>query len=109
MIEVREYVDTDGRSPYARWFDGINARAAAKVATALVRMEQGNLSNVKGVRAGVSEYRLDFGPGYRVYFGKDGDTLIILLGGGTKKRQSKDIEAAQDLWREYKQRKRQET
>jgi len=109
MIEVREYVDTDGRSPYARWFDGLNARAAAKVATALVRMEQGNLSNVKGVRAGVSEYRLDFGPGYRVYFGKDGDTLIILLGGGTKKRQSKDIEAAQDLWREYKQRKRQET
>jgi putative addiction module killer protein len=109
MIEIREYIDAQGRSPYARWFDGLNARAAAKVATALVRMEQGNLSNAKGMGAGVSEYRLDFGPGYRVYFGKDGDTLIILLGGGTKKRQSKDIEAAQDLWREYKQRKRQET
>ncbi len=66
-------------------------------------------SPAKGVGAGVSEYRIDFGPGYRVYFGKDGDTLIILLGGGTKKRQQKDIEAAQDLWREYKQRKRQET
>jgi putative addiction module killer protein len=86
-----------------------NARAAAKVATVLVRMEQGNLSGAKGVGVGVSEYRIDFGPGYRVYFGKDGDTLIILLGGGTKKRQQKDIEAAQDLWREYKQRKRQET
>ncbi len=109
MIEIREYSDTQGRSPYARWFDGINARAAAKVTTALVRMEQGNLSNAKGVGAGVSEYRIDFGPGYRVYFGKDGDTLIILLGGGTKKRQRKDIEAAQDLWREFKQRKRQET
>ncbi len=72
-------------------------------------MEQGNLSGAKGVGAGVSEYRIDFGPGYRVYFGKDGDTLIILLGGGTKKRQQKDIETAQDLWREYKQRKRQET
>ena len=80
--------------------------AAAKVATAPVRMEQGNLSNAKGVAAGVSEYRIDFGPGYRVYFGKDGDTLIILLGGGTKKRQQRDIEAARDLWREYKQRKR---
>ncbi len=109
MIEIREYIATQGRSPYARWFDGLNARAAAKVATALVRIEQGNLSNAKGVGAGVSEYRIEFGPGYRVYFGKDGDTLIILLGGGTKKRQQKDIEAAQDLWREYKQRKRQET
>ena len=109
MIEIREYVDADGRSPYAKWFDRLNARAAAKVATALVRMKHGNLSNAKGVGAGVSEYRIDFGPGYRVYFGKDGDTLIILLGGGTKKRQQKDIETAQDLWREYKQRKRQET
>ena len=78
------------------------------MATALARMEQGKHSNAKGVGAGVSEYRLNFGPGYRVYFGMDGDTLIILLGGGTKKRQSNDVEAAQDLWREYKQRKRQE-
>ena len=109
MIEIREYIDTRGRSPFARWFDGLNAHAAAKVATALARMEQGNLSNARGVGAGVSEYRIDFGPGYRVYFGKDGDTLIILLGGGTKKRQQRDIEAARDLWREYKRRKRQET
>ena len=72
-------------------------------------MEQGNLSNAKGVGAGVSEFRIDFGPGYRIYFGKDGDTLIILLGGGTKKRQKKDIEVAQTLWRKYKQRKRQES
>ncbi len=109
MNKIREYIDTQGHSPYARWFDGLNARAAAKVTTAKIRMEQGNLSNVKRVRAGVFEYRIDFGPGYRIYFGKDGDTLIILLGGGTKKRQQKDIEAAQDFWREYKRRKRQET
>ena len=108
MIEIREYVDTEGRSSYARWFDRLNARAAAKVVTALVRMEQGNLSNVKGVGAGVFENRVDFGPGYRIYFGKDGDTLVILLGGGTKKRQQKDVKAAQILWREYKQRKRLE-
>ena len=62
MIEIREYIDTQGRSPYARWFDGLNARAAAKVATTLVRMEQGNLSNAKGVGAGVSKFRIDFGP-----------------------------------------------
>ena len=109
MIEIRDYINTRGRGPFAKWFDGLNARTAAKVATALIRMEQGNLSNARGVGAGVSEYRIDFGPGYRVYFGMDGDTLIILLGGGTKKRQQKNIEAAQDLWREYKQRKRQET
>ena len=108
MIEVREYLDAQDRSPFAKWFDGLNARAAAKVATALVRMEQGNLSNVKGIGSGVSEYRIDFGPGYRVYFGRDGDTLIILLGGGTKKRQERDIRAAHALWREYRQRKRRE-
>ena len=71
-------------------------------------MEQGNFSNTKGVGAGVFECRIDFGPGYRVYFGKDGDTLIILLGGGTKERQQKDIEDARTIWKEYKRRKRQE-
>ena len=75
MIEIREYIAAQGRSPYARWFYGLNARAAAKVATALVRMEQGNLSSAKGIGSGVSEYRIDFGPGYRVYFGKDGDQI----------------------------------
>lgn len=109
MIEVREYLREDGASPYAEWFDGLNATAAAKVATALIRMGQGNLSNAKGVGAGVLEYRIDFGPGYRVYFGRDGETLIVLLGGGTKKRQQRDIETAQMLWKDYKRRKRQES
>ena len=72
-------------------------------------METGNLSNVKGAGGGVLECRIHFGPGYRVYLGRDGDTLIILLGGGDKRRQQKDIEDAQDLWQEYKRRKRQET
>ena len=86
MITIREYIDADGRSPYAKWFNRLNAPAAAKIATAIVRMEQGNLSNSKGIGEGVFECRIDFGPGYRIYFGKDGDTLVILLGGGTKKR-----------------------
>ena len=77
----------------------------ARVYKYLERLEQGNFSVAKGISAGLFELRLDFGPGYRIYFGKDGETLIILLGGGTKKRQQADIEAAQALWREYKLRK----
>ncbi|MEX1205029.1 MAG: type II toxin-antitoxin system RelE/ParE family toxin [Dongiaceae bacterium] len=107
MIEVREYVDANGRSPYAAWFDGLDPRAAAKVAVAVTRMEQGNVSNIKGVGAGVHECRIDFGPGYRVYFGKDGGRLVILLGGGTKKRQQSDIERARALWQDYKRRKKE--
>ena len=108
MITIREYLDLKGHSPFAKWLDGLNAPAAAKVTTGLIRIEQGNLSNAKGVGSGVYEYRIDFGSGYRVYFGKDGDTLVILLGGGTKKRQNRDIRAAQECWKDYKQRKAQE-
>ena len=75
---------------------------------ALARLQQGNVSNVKGVGGGVLELRIDYGPGYRVYFGKDGEHWVILLGGGTKKRQSRDIRTAQDLWTTYKARKQQE-
>ena len=108
MIEVREYVDERGVSPFGRWFDDLDAAAATKVRTALARIETGNLSNVRGVDQGVLEYRIHFGPGYRVYFGRDGDTLIILLAGGAKGRQQDDIENARDLWVEYRRRKRQE-
>src|SRR5208337_3583593 len=105
MIDVREYNDRDGRSPYAVWFNRLNAQAAAKVATALTRLAQGNFSNVKGVGSGVFECRIDFGPGYRVYICKDGERLVILLGGGTKKRQQQDIETALTRWQDYKRRK----
>ena len=105
MIEVREFLDTRGRSPYAAWFDSLNGEAAAKVATAVTRLSLGNFSNVESVGSGVFEYKLDFGPGYRIYFGKDGDTMVILLGGGTKKRQARDISAALANWQDYKRRK----
>ena len=108
MFEIREYLDTEGHNFYARWFDGLNAQAAAKVVIAVTRMGHGNLSNIKGVGAGVHECRIEFGPGYRVYFGRDGDRLVILLGGGTKKRQQGDIRKAQTHWRDYKARKRRE-
>ena len=108
MFEIREYVDYRGRSPFGRWFDGLDARAAARVRTSLARMEAGNLANVRDVGRGVLECRISVGPGYRVYFGRDGDTLIILLGGGTKARQQRDIEGAHELWQEYRRRKQQE-
>lgn len=105
-IRVAEYLDRAGRSPFRRWFDELDATAAAKVTTALFRLGQGNFSNVEGVGSGVFEYRIDFGPGYRIYFGKDGPAFVILLGGGTKKRQSRDIRSAIDAWIDYKRRKR---
>jgi putative addiction module killer protein len=108
VLEVREYVAADGSSPYAKWFNRLNAQAAAKVAIAVTRIAQGNLSNAKSVGGGVKEYRIDFGPGYRIYFGRDGERLVILLGGGTKKRQQDDIRSAQGLWANYRQRKKEE-
>lgn len=71
----------------------------------MYRIGQGNFSNVEGVGAGVFEYRIDFGPGYRVYFGKDGEGLVVLLGGSSKKRQQRAIEAAHLSWQDYKRRK----
>ena len=108
MITVRDFLTVDNVSPFTRWFATLNTRAALKVRTAIARMEGGNLSNTKSVGAGVLECRIDFGPGYRVYFGRDGRSLVILLGGGTKKRQRNDIAAARSLWTDYKARKRRE-
>jgi putative addiction module killer protein len=108
MVTVLEFLDREGSSPFAEWFGSLDATAAAKVTTAVRRMELGNFSNVKGVGAGVFEYRIDFGPGYRVYFGNDGETVVILLGGGSKKRQNRDIATAQERWKDYKERKSQE-
>jgi len=105
MLEVREYLDRRGHSPFAAWSDRLNREAAVKVAAALARIQQGNFSSAKSVGAGVSEYRIDFGPGYRVYFGKDGERLVILVGGGTKKRQQEDITMALARWQDYKRRK----
>src|SRR5271163_4365889 len=106
MFELRGYVDETGKRRFAMWFEGLDAFSAAKVTTALTRIERGNLSNTKGVGKGVLEYKIDFGPGYRIYFGKDGERLVILIGGGTKKRQDSDISVAQACWADYKRRKK---
>jgi putative addiction module killer protein len=107
-MDLLEYLDEKGRSPFENWFNRINAQAAAKVTTALVRLESGNISNAKSVGSGVYELKIDFGPGYRVYFGYDGPKVVILLAGGTKKRQNKDIETVKKRWNDYKEQKKKE-
>ena len=104
-VEIHEFLDASGRSPFARWFGDLDAGAAARVTVTLTRLSLGNFSNVKGVGAGVYELKIYFGPGYRVYFGKDGERIVILLGGSAKKRQSAAIAAAHAAWAEYKFRK----
>jgi putative addiction module killer protein len=108
-MHILQYLDPTGHNPFAVWFDGLDALAATKVTIAVARLEQGNFSNAKGVGGSVSEYRIDFGPGYRIYFGRDGETVILLLGGGTKKRQQQDIAAAQARWNDYKRRRKEES
>ncbi len=105
-MEVLAYVETLGGCPFRNWFADLNPQAASRITIALKRLEQGNFSNVKSVGSGVFEYRINVGPGYRVYFGHDGETLIILLGGGTKQRQELDIAAAHERWADYKRRKK---
>jgi putative addiction module killer protein len=107
VIEIREYIGRSGRNLFRQWLDEFDKVTGARIATSVRRLETGNFSAAKGIGSGVFELRFDFGPGYRVYFGKDGENLILLLAGGTKARQQKDIETAHMLWQEYKRRKRE--
>lgn len=102
MPELREYVGPAGVSEFGRWFDGLDALAAARVSIALVRLGEGNTSNLKGIGGGVAELRIHFGPGYRVYLGADGPQLLVLLRGGTKRNQRSDIRRARSDWQSYK-------
>jgi putative addiction module killer protein len=107
IFEIEEF-ETNGRSPFGIWFDGLDSVRAAKIVIALTRLKAGQHSNVESVGSGVAEYKIDFGPGYRIYFGIDGDKLIILLCGGAKKTQRKDIEKAKKYWQDYRERKKKE-
>jgi putative addiction module killer protein len=104
-MEVQEYIREDGFSPYQEWFDDLDPIAAAKMVVAKSRLELGNTSKVKWFD-GIGEYKIDWGPGYRIYLAQDGKQLIVLFGGGTKKGQESDIEKAIELYQEYKERKK---
>ena len=103
--EIIEYTNDADQNLFREWFLDLDSKAAAKVTTAVARLENGNTSNVKSVGSGVYEYKINFGPGYRVYFAYDGKNIILLLAGGSKQRQSKNIETAKARWADHKARK----
>jgi putative addiction module killer protein len=105
MIHIEEFITDEDVSPFRRWFDDLDNQAAALVTIAIDRLGEGNTSNAKALGEGVSELRINRGPGYRIYFSWDGKLLVILLGGGTKRRQQSDIATALRHWRSYKARK----
>ena len=103
---LREYVTPDGQNHFAGWFNALrDIRAKASILARLARIREGNVGDCKTVGGGVQEMRIDFGPGYRVYFGQNGDTLVILLSGGDKSGQARDIETARNLWAAYRREK----
>jgi putative addiction module killer protein len=106
-IEIREYIDARGHNHYREWLSKLDPSVRARIDKSVFRVGYGNLSGVKPEGEGVSALRVDFGSGYRVYFGQDGEQLVILLAGGTKRRQENDIQLARSLWSEYKKRKRE--
>lgn len=98
-FRILEFLDERHRSPFRRWFDALDAAAAGRVTAALYRMEQGNFANVKWLGQGLAEYRINAGPGYRIYFGRIDVGALLLLGGGTKRTQRRDIEVCRERWR----------
>ncbi|VVP95542.1 hypothetical protein PS918_03649 [Pseudomonas fluorescens] len=104
MITLEEYLQDNETSPFGRWFCTLNAQAALKVSNALIRLELGNTSNIKWFD-GLGEYRINWGPGYRIYLVQEGKRLIILFGGGDKSTQKADIKQAKSLIAEYRARK----
>ena len=106
MIEIRQYQTADGRAPFTEWMDTLRGRQAqARIVTRIDRLQAGLRGDWKTVGAGVFELRIDSGPGYRVYCGQDGATLVLLLCAGDKRSQSEDIETAHAYWKEYKTRR----
>lgn len=108
MIEIRVYTTENGKAPYIEWLKKQDKTAMSRIRVAIDRLSAGNTGSLKSVGDGVHEIKLTFGAGFRIYLGKEGDTVVILLHGGTKHRQSDDIAKAKAFWRDYLDRKQQE-
>lgn len=106
MLTILQYTTEDGSVPFEDWFHSLDASTAARIHTAIARMELGNLGDHKSIGGGVWEHRLHFGKGHRIYFGRDGADLVVLLLGGSKSRQQSDISKAKKYWTDYKSRKK---
>jgi len=100
-LTIREYLSADGKSYFREWLDALPISVSARIQARVLRFETGNLGDHRSVGGGVWEARLMFGPGYRIYFGREGDSVILLLLGGDKSSQAGDIRDARRLWREY--------
>ena len=100
--EVLIYADEAGHEPFTAWLNQLRDRAGRqRILARLRRLEQGNFGDCKALGEGVYELRVFFGPGYRVYFGEEGDTIVVLLTGGDKRSQAKDVANAKEYWKEY--------
>jgi putative addiction module killer protein len=109
VFEIRRYRTATGDEPFTEWLSDLEDRQArARILARLERLEVGNFGDVKFLRDGVSELRIDWGPGYRVYFGRDGRTVVVLLCGGDKRKQEADVKRAVELWQEYGNRKKRD-
>lgn len=105
MIEIRRYVTRAGRNVFSEWFDGLaDIEARAKIRNRLDRISQGNFGDSKPLGRGLHELRINWGPGYRVYYAMIGRTCVLLLCGGDKRKQSSDIERAREYLQDYKER-----
>jgi len=102
-LGVQEYVTADGRNPFRQWLAGLDVRTRARIQARILRFSTGNLGDHKAIGSGIWEARVMFGPGYRIYFGKDGTSLIVLLVGGDKGTQPRDIRRAQQFWKDYEE------
>ena len=103
--DIRRYITPDGRNPFAEWLSSLrDLNAVVKIEQRLDRVRLGNLGNSKSVGEGVCELKIDFGPGYRVYFGQFGSTIVLVLCGGDKSSQEQDIRKAKEYWKEYEER-----
>ena len=102
---LREYVTSDGKNPFRKWLHAVrDASVRAKVRVRLNRVRLGNFGDAKAVGSGVSELRIPYGPGYRVYFARAGSTVVLLLCGGDKSSQKRDIATAKEYWLDYQRR-----
>ena len=104
-MRVLIYENPEGRAPYSHWLDGLrDMQAAAKIEVRVRRIRLGNLGYWEPMGEGVGELKVDYGPGYRIYFGRIDSAIIVLLCGGDKKTQKKDIVKAKELWQDFKER-----
>jgi putative addiction module killer protein len=105
MIKIRRYITISGKNVFQSWIENLRDRSArVRIELRVARLERGLFGDCKAIRAGVQELRIDVGPGYRVYFAKDGEQIVLLLCGGDKSTQQKDIENAINYWKDYQTR-----